>query len=65
MARRIALLEIPRPAMSTSSAAGCDGASFFEERDEEGFYSREAGGYNADVHFDDLPDVCFCSMLAP
>lgn len=61
----VALFKISRSAMRASSAAGCDGARFFEERDEERFYGWEAGGYNADVHFDNLPDVCCCSSLAP
>lgn len=60
----VALFKISRPAMRTSSAAGCEGAGFFEERDEKRFYGWEAGGYNADVHFDDLPDVCYQSSLA-
>ena len=64
MARWVALFKISRPAMRTPSAAGCDGAGFFEERDEERFYGWEAGGYNADVHFDDLPDVYHQSWLA-
>jgi hypothetical protein len=58
MTGRVALFKISRPAMRTSSAAGCEGAGFFEERDEKRFYGWEAGGYNADVHFHDLPDVC-------
>jgi hypothetical protein len=58
MARGLALLEIPGPVVRTSSAAGCNGACFFEEGDEERFNGWEARGYDADVHFDDLPDVC-------
>jgi hypothetical protein len=58
MARGFALLEIPGPVVGTSSTTGCKGAGFFEESDEERFDGWEARGYDADVHFDDLPDVC-------
>ena len=59
----VALFEVLRLAMSPSSAAGCDGAGLFEESDEERFYGWETRGYNANVHFDDLPDVCCHSQL--
>lgn len=62
--RWVALFKISRPAMRTSGAAGCNGAGFFEECDEERFDGWEARGYDADVHLDDLPDVCCNSMLA-
>lgn len=62
--RCVTLFKISRPAMRTSSAAGCDCAGFFEERDEERFHGWEARGYDADVHFDNLPDVCYKSLLA-
>jgi hypothetical protein len=58
MTRRVALLKVPGPVVRTSSAAGCKGAGFFEESDEQRLYGREARGYDADVHLDDLPDVC-------
>ena len=64
VARGVALFEIPRPAMRTCSAAGCMGAGFLEERDKERFYGWQASGYDADVHFDNLPDVCCRSQLA-
>ena len=59
MPRRVALFEISRPIVRASpGTADCEGAGFFEESDEERFDGWEAGGYDADVHFDDLPDVC-------
>ena len=57
MVRRLALLKITRTVLCSSSAAGCESAGFFEEADEEWFYGWETGGYDADVHLDDLPDV--------
>lgn len=64
MARGVVLLKISRSIVRTSSTRGCKGASFFEEGDEKRFYGWEARGYDADVHFDDLPDVYQVSLLA-
>lgn len=59
----VMLFKVPRPIARASSAAGCKGAGFFKESDEERFYGWEARGYDADVHFDDLPDVYQVSFL--
>lgn len=57
ISRRVALFKVPGSFVRTCSAAGCKRASFFEESDEERFNGWKACSYDADVHFDDLPDV--------
>lgn len=64
MTRRVALFKVSRPIVRASGATDCERAGFFKESDEERLYGWEAGGYDADVHFDDLPYVCYYSLLA-
>jgi hypothetical protein len=57
------VFEVSRAVLRATSPARRDGAGCVEEGDEERFDGWETRGYDADVHFDDLPDVC-CLLLA-
>jgi hypothetical protein len=61
--RRLMMFEVPRTVLCASSSTRRDGPGCVEEGDEERFDGWETRGDDADVHFDDLPDVC-CVLLA-